>query len=103
VKVAVKPCATGPIPMAPVQDVQRSAVFYRLFGTEVRGSVRNSFGMLPWVAPVFERLNRRLNVPALRNHLFANGVNVSSMADMPKNEVRVEDPDGYMLLLGQNG
>src|SRR5215831_2151162 len=46
------------------------------------------------------------NLPALREHLLANGVNVSSIAHpqyMPKGGVRVEDPDGYVLLIGQSG
>jgi hypothetical protein len=39
------------------------------------------------------------NVPALREHLFENGVNVSSMAYVPKGEVGVEDPYDRARLL----
>jgi len=123
----MKPCATGLIPMAHVQDVQRSADFYRLLGMEVRDSLRNSLGVLQWIDLVCEGAQLMLtrasapvvadqqavlfylyspNLPALREHLLANGVNVSSIAHpqyMPKGEVRVEDPDGYVLLIGQSG
>lgn len=123
----MKPCATGLIPMAHVQDVQRSADFYRLLGMEVRDSLRNSLGVLQWIDLVCEGAQLMLtrasapvvadqqavlfylyspNLPALREHLLANGVNVSSIAHpqyMPKSGVRVEDPDGYVLLIGQSG
>jgi len=123
----MKPCATGLIPMAHVQHVQRSADFYRLLGMEVRDSLRNSLGVLQWIDLVCEGAQLMLtrasapvvadqqavlfylyspNLPALREHLLANGVNVSSIAHpqyMPKSGVRVEDPDGYVLLIGQSG
>ncbi len=41
---------------------------------------------------------------ALREHLLAAGVKVSSITYpdyMPKGEIRVQDPDGYVLLIGQ--
>jgi hypothetical protein len=41
---------------------------------------------------------------ALREHLLASGVKVSPITYpeyMPKGEIRVEDPDGYVLLIGQ--
>jgi hypothetical protein len=43
---------------------------------------------------------------ALREHLIAAGVRVSTITypeHMPKGEVRVDDPDGYCLLIGQAG
>jgi catechol 2,3-dioxygenase-like lactoylglutathione lyase family enzyme len=113
--------------MAHVQDVQRSADFYRLLGMEVRDSLRNAFGVLQWIDLVCERAQLMLtrtsapvvagqqavlfylyspDLPALREHLLANGVSVSSITYpeyMPKGEVRVEDPDGYVLLIGQTG
>lgn len=123
----MKPCTNGLIPMAHVQDVQRSADFYRLLGMEVRGSLRNSFGELQWIDLVCEQAQLMLtrasapvvagqqavlfylyspNLAALREHLLANGVSVSSITHpeyMPRGEVRVEDPDGYVLLIGQTG
>jgi len=113
--------------MVHVQDVQRSADFYRLLGMEVRESLRNSFGVLQWIDLVCERAQLMLtrawlpvvagqqavlfylyspDLPALREHLLAKGANVSSIAYpeyMPNGEMRVEDPDGYVLLIGQSG
>ena len=46
------------------------------------------------------------NLVALREHLVANGVKVSPISYpdyMPKGEVRIDDPDGYCLLIGQAG
>jgi hypothetical protein len=46
------------------------------------------------------------NLVALREHLISAGVRVSPVTYpdyMPKGEVRVEDPDGYTLLIGQAG
>lgn len=46
------------------------------------------------------------NLVALREHLLACGVKVSAIRFpeyMPKGEIRVDDPDGYCLLIGQAG
>jgi len=46
------------------------------------------------------------NLPALREHFLANGVNLSSITYpeyMSKGEVGVGDPDGYVPLIGQTG
>ncbi len=46
------------------------------------------------------------DLTALRAHLLGKSVKVSliSYPDyMPKGEIRVEDPDGYVLLIGQAG
>jgi hypothetical protein len=43
---------------------------------------------------------------ALRAHLQSSGVKVSPITYpdyMPKGEIRVDDPDGYCLLIGQAG
>ena len=43
---------------------------------------------------------------ALRDHLLATGVKTSPITYpdyMPKGEIRVDDPDGYCLLIGQSG
>jgi hypothetical protein len=43
---------------------------------------------------------------ALREHLLAVGVKVLPITYpeyMPKGEIREEDPDGYVLLIGQAG
>ena len=122
-----KPRVTGLIPMAHAADMQRSLEFYRLLGMEIRGSLRNASGGLQWAhiaCGQAELMLTRASEPviasqqavlfylyspdliALREHLLANGVIVSSITYpeyMPKGEIRIEDPDGYVLLIGQAG
>jgi len=126
-EVLTNPKVTGLIPMAFAGDVQRSVDFYKLFGMEVRGSLRNPSGGLQWahlgcehadlmfsrasdpVIPSQQAVLFYLYSPdliALRGHLMASGVKVSPITYpdyMPKGEIRVEDPDGYVLLVGQAG
>jgi len=118
---------TGLIPMAFGADLQRSVDFYKLLGLEVRGSLRNSSGELRWVDLACQQAQLMLShasdpvIPsqqavlfylyspdliALREHLLASGVKVSPITYpdyMPKGEIRIEDPDGYVLLIGQAG
>jgi len=118
---------TGLIPMAFAADLQRSVDFYKLLGLEVRGSLRNASGELQWVDLVSEQAQLMFarasdpvipsqqavlfylyspNLITLREHLLATGVKVSPINYpdyMPKGEIRVEDPDGYTLLIGQAG
>lgn len=117
----------GLIPMAHAADVQRSINFYKLLGMEVRNSLKNPAGYLQWVhlaCGQAELMLARASAPivaiqqavlfylyspdlvALREHLLASGVNVSAITYpeyMPKGEIRIEDPDGYCLLVGQAG
>jgi catechol 2,3-dioxygenase-like lactoylglutathione lyase family enzyme len=119
--------ATGLIPMAHVADVQRSVDFYKLLGMELRGSLKTKQGDLQWAHVTCEGAELMLtrasepviasqqavlfylyspDLIALREHLLASGVRVSAItypAYMPKGEVRVDDPDGYCLLIGQAG
>jgi hypothetical protein len=121
----VKPCATGLIAMAHVADVQHSIDFYKMLGMEVRGSLRTPSGVLRWAHVVCEQAHlmfARASGPvsagdqavlfylyapdliALYDHLLASGVSVSAISYpeyMPKGEIRLEDPDGYVLLIGQ--
>ena len=116
---------TGLIPMAHVVDVHRSAEFYKLLGMEIRGSLSQLGGVLRWVHLTCEGAHLMLarasgpiiadqqavlfylyspNLIALREHLLARGVKVSDITYpdyMPKGEIRLEDPDGYVLLIGQ--
>jgi Glyoxalase/Bleomycin resistance protein/Dioxygenase superfamily len=116
--------ATGLIPMAHVVDVQRSADFYRLLGLEVRGSLHDSAGGLRWVHLVCDHAHLMLarasgpivaseqavlfylyspDLVRLREQLLASAVEVSAITYpdyMPKGEIRLEDPDGYVLLAG---
>ena len=118
---------TGMIPMAHAANVQRSVDFYKLLGMTVRGSLKISGGELQWVhlaceeaELMFARASEPVvasqqavlfylyspNLVALREYLISAGVRVSPITYpdyMPKGEVRVEDPDGYTLLIGQAG
>lgn len=116
---------TGLIPMAHVQDVQRSADFYRLLGMELRGSLRDAFGGLRWADLVSDQAQLMLarssgpivagdqavlfylytpDLVALREQLLAKGITVSAITYpdyMPDGEIRLEDLDGYVILVGQ--
>jgi catechol 2,3-dioxygenase-like lactoylglutathione lyase family enzyme len=118
---------TGLIAMAHVANVQRSVDFYKLLGMELIGSLKASTGDLRWAhvgcgsahlmlarasGPIIacdQAVSFYLyspNLIALREHLIAAGVSVSPITCpeyMPKGEVRLEDPDGYVLLIGQAG
>jgi hypothetical protein len=122
-----QPCVTGLVPMAHVAEVQRAVDFYKLLGMEMRGRLRDSSGGLQWVDLVCEGAELMLtrasepviagqqavlfylyspDLVALRDHLLASGVKVSAITYpeyMPKGEIRVDDPDGYCLLIGQAG
>jgi len=126
-EAATQARVTGLIPMAHVADVQRAVDFYELLGMELRGSLKASSGHLQWahisceqadlmvtrasepVVPSHQAVLFYLyspNLVALREHLTASGVSVSPITYpeyMPKGEVRVDDPDGYCLLIGQAG
>ena len=118
---------TGLIPMAHVADVQLSVDFYKVLGLELRGSLKASDGDLRWAHVACEQAHLMLarasgpivasqqavlfylyspDLVALREHLIAAGVTVSAITHpeyMPKGEVRLEDLDGYVLLIGQAG
>jgi hypothetical protein len=71
--------ATRLVPMAHVVDVQRSIDFYKLLAMDLRNSLKSHEGDLRWV-------------PAITYPNY-----------MSKGEIRIEDPDGYVLLIGQGG
>jgi hypothetical protein len=126
-KTATQDRVTGLIPMAHVANVQRAVDFYELLGMELRGSLKTSSGDLQWAhvgckqadlmvarasEPVVASQQAVLfylyspNLVVLREHLIAAGVRVSPItypAYMTKGEIRVDDPDGYCLLIGQAG
>jgi len=112
--------------MAQAADVQRSADFYHLLGMRIRDSLSNLSGYLQWVHLACEQAHLMLarasgpavaqgavlfylyspDLVALGQHLLAEGVKVSAISYpeyMPEGEVRLEDPDGYVLLIGQAG
>jgi hypothetical protein len=126
-ETAAKPCVNGLVPIAGVADVQRSADFYKLLGMEMGGRLKNPNGELQWAwlehkgaqlmvsrasQPVIPKQQRVLfylyspDLVVLREHLLANGMNVSAITYpeyMPKGEICLDDPDGYCLLIGQAG
>jgi hypothetical protein len=126
-ETAAQARVTGLIPMAHVASVQRAVDFYKLLGMELRGSLKNTRGDLQWAHVACEHAELMLtrasepivagqqavlfylyspDLVALRDHLIAAGVSVSNItypAYMPKGEIRVDDTDGYCLLIGQTG
>jgi len=114
------------VAMAHVADVQRSADFYSQMGFRIVSTFKNDAGVLCWVnlrsgdaalmltkadAPVIAGQQAVLfylyasNLIALREQLLAGGVAASEITYpfyMEKGEIRVEDPDGYVLLIGQS-
>jgi len=122
----MKPTINNLVVMAHVADVQRSADFYSQLGFRVVSTFKNDAGVLCWVdlrssnaalmltradAPVVAGQQAVLfylyadDLIGLREHLLASGVAVSAISYpfyMQKGEIRVEDPDGYVLLIGQS-
>jgi hypothetical protein len=117
--------ATRLVPMAHVVDVQRSIDFYKLLAMDLRNSLKSHEGDLRWAYLACEQAELMLarasepidasqqavlfyfyspDLISLREHLLASAVNVSAITYpdyMPKGEIRIEDPDGYVLLIGQ--
>lgn len=119
--------------MIHVADVERSVDFYRLLGFDVGNFVPRTGPMhWAWLyAPKAEdwrhgpnlmvtRTSRALNpdaqdvlfylyatdLVALRNDLLARGVKAGEIGYpeyLPKGEFRVNDPDGYCLMIAQAG
>jgi hypothetical protein len=115
--------------MIRVEDVERSASFYRLLGFEIGNKVPRS-GQPHWAwlyqpqAPNWKHgANLMLvrgdgpvrpdseivlfylyatDLVALRNRLIAESVKVSEIS-YPAGEFRTEDPDGYTLMMAQAG
>lgn len=113
--------------MAHVADVQRSVDFYALLGMEVSNTFTPPSGILAWAhlrsgkahlmlsrasAPIEAGVQAVLfylyadDLKSLREHLLAKGVSASKISFpfyMLEGEIRVADPDGYVLLIGQAG
>ena len=114
----------GLSPFVHVSDVARSAGFYRLLGFDVRDTYAPAV-RLEWAG--LEHKDARLmlarasapidpaqqavllylysdDLAALRGHLISRGVPAGEIRDGtpgPRQEMRVEDPDGYVLMIAQ--
>ena len=123
----MKPTVKNLEAMAHVADVQRSADFYSQLGFRVVNTFKNDASVLCWgylKSGDAELMLTRADGPviagqqavlfylytddliALREVLLASGVAVSEISYpfyMEKGEIRLEDPDGYVLLIGQIG
>jgi hypothetical protein len=115
------------VPMVHVADVRHAVRYYELFGLKVRNTLKAADGEWVWAyieceqakimfarasGPVVASQQAVLfylyspDLVALREQLTAKGVQTSAITYphyMPKGEIRVEDPDGYVLLIGQSG
>ena len=110
------------VPMAHVADVRKAAEFYQLLGFEVKNTVENE-GQLQWAwlknggaDLMLARSARPMNpgaqdilfymyapdVAAYRSELEAKGVKVSAISYpfwSPRGEFRIDDLDGYTLMV----
>jgi catechol 2,3-dioxygenase-like lactoylglutathione lyase family enzyme len=122
----------GLVPMIHVADVERSAEFYRLLGFEIGNYVpREGPRHWAWLyAPKAADWKRGPNLmltrspcpidaaaqevlfylyaadlKSLRSELLAKGVNAGEISFpdyLPNGEFRVQDPDGYTLMIAQS-
>jgi ketosteroid isomerase-like protein/catechol 2,3-dioxygenase-like lactoylglutathione lyase family enzyme len=112
------------IPFVHVADVERSVAFYGLLGFVVTDTHRVD-GRLDWAAlqsvgaelmlalagePIHPGLQAVLfylyaeDLRALQQHLRAHGVKVGAICDGspgPRQEMRLRDPDGYVLMIAE--
>jgi hypothetical protein len=112
------------IPFVRVVDVERSVAFYERLGFEVQ-EVAKYKGRLSWAMlksgaaeimfegtygppdPDHQRVQFYLyshDLAALRTHLLAVGIEAGPIEDGtpgPREEMRVTDPDGYVLMIAQ--
>lgn len=113
------------VPFVHVAEPDRSIAFYRRFGFEVVDSLRHH-GQLDWAflrasgarlmiaratAPIDPHEQAVLfylyvrDLPALRGHLRSEGVDAGEIfhdGAIPAGEMRVDDPDGYCLMVAQS-
>ena len=121
------PKAGWSTPMLHVSDVSRSIRFYELLGFELIDTeggpasigwarLHCEFGaIMLFLAeePVEDAAVKRIpfyaytdDLPGLREHLLANGVNVSKINTPPymkSGEITVRDPDAYVFFIGHWG
>lgn len=130
--MASAPPISGLVPMIHVADVERSAAFYRLLGFEIgnfvppAGPMHWAWLYAPKVADwkrgpnlMVTRSECAINAAAqeilfylyaadlksLRSSLLTSGVDASEISYpdyLPNGEFRVQDPDGYTLMIAQS-
>jgi hypothetical protein len=123
---------SGLVPMIHVADVERSAAFYRLLGFEIGNAVPPAGplhwawlyapGVTDWKRgpnlmvtrserPVDVSAQRALfylyaaDLQSLRRSLLSNGIEAGEISFpeyLPNGEFRLEDPDGYTLMIAQS-
>jgi catechol 2,3-dioxygenase-like lactoylglutathione lyase family enzyme len=121
------------VPMIHVADVERSIEFYRLLGFEVGNKVPSSGPLhWAWLyAPAADDWKRGPNLmvtrsegpvnadadavlfylyapdlEGLRGALISEGLTASEISHpeyLPNGEFRIDDPDGYCLMIAQSG
>ncbi len=131
--IAGQAAITGVVPMVHVIDVERSVEFYRQLGFEVGNRIPASGLMQwAWLyAPTAADWKRGPNImltrsecaidaaaqqvlfylyatdlKSLHSMLLAQGVAASDISHpeyLPEGEFRIEDPDGYTLMIAQSG
>ena len=115
----------GLVPMAHVEDVARSIDFYHQLGFETRGALKHEEQLVwawvdNWKAHLMLTRGGKPGRPdalgvlfylyssdvvAYRQALQARGIKVAEISYpvyMPEGEFRIDDPDGYCLLVGQS-
>jgi uncharacterized glyoxalase superfamily protein PhnB len=116
---------SGLVPFVHVEDVERSIAFYHHLGFIV-ASVYKYGGTPVWADLCSERAELMVstdgdaidpagqgvlfylysnNLAALREQLRAEGIDVGQIVDGtpgPRQEMRLTDPDGYVLMIAQN-
>ena len=116
--------ASDLVPFVHVADIERSIAFYELLGLRVCGTYEHG-GRLVWARlrgartalmltlaeePVRAREQGVLfylytpDLPALRDHLVAAGAGPGQIIDGsrgPREELRIDDPDGYCVMIAQ--
>lgn len=121
---AAVPRVSNLTPFVHVADVDRSVGFYALLGFEVRATFKPR-GSLVWayleteqaqlmLALADQRINQAEqaillylyahDLAGLRAHLIDHGVLAGKIVDGspgPREEMRVSDPDGYVLMIAQ--
>jgi hypothetical protein len=114
----------GLVPFVHVADVERSIAFYELLGFEV-SATHGPTGRVGWAALDSEQAQLMLertsdpidsakqgvlfylyshDLHSLREHLIAHGARPSAIVDGrpgPDQELRIDDPDGYCLVIAQ--